>query len=136
MMSAPPQTGDESYGGRKENLSDAPGETSMKRLSLFALLLIAGAGNARAEELRAGAAAVIINPPEGTPMAGYYSLRGAKAVLDNLYSKALVLERNDVRVALVVCDLISLPRRTVLEARRLIEKETGIPGNHIMISAT
>src|SRR5438105_4428130 len=77
-------------------------EPIMKWLSVFALVLAACSGRSVAGELRAGAAAVIINPPEGTPMAGYYSLRGAKSVLDNLYSKALVLERNDVRVALVV----------------------------------
>jgi hypothetical protein len=93
-------------------------------------------GRAQAGELRAGAAAVVINPPEGTPLAGYYSPRGAKAVHDNLYSKALVLGQGGTKVALVVCDLISLPRRTVLEARRLIEKETGIPGSHVMLSAT
>jgi hypothetical protein len=108
----------------------------MKWLSVFALVLAACSESAMAGELRAGAAAVLINPPEGTPLAGYYNLRGAKAVLDNLYSKALVLERNDRRVALVTCDLISLPRRTVLEARRLIEKQTGIPGSQVMISAT
>lgn len=108
----------------------------MKWLGLFAVLLVASSAHAEAEELRAGAAAVIINPPAGTPMAGYYSSRGANAVLDNLYSKALVLQQGGTRVALVVCDLISLPRRTVTEARKLIEKETGIPASHIMISAT
>src|SRR5207247_854296 len=80
--------------------------------------------------------AVNINPPEGTPLAGYYSERGSRTVLDNLFSKALVLEQDDTKVALVVCDLISLPRRTVREARDLIEKQTGIPGAHVMISAT
>jgi len=39
-------------------------------------------------------------------------------------------------VALVVCDLLSLPRVTVLEARKLIEKQTGIAETHVMISAT
>jgi hypothetical protein len=108
----------------------------MKRCSLFALLLAASVGSAQAGDLHTGAAAVNINPPEGTPLAGYYTPRGAKAVHDNLYSKALVLEQAGTKVALVVCDLISLPRRTVLEARRLIEKETGIPGSHVMLSAT
>jgi hypothetical protein len=108
----------------------------MKWLRLFALLLAGSVGNARADELCAGAAAVAINPAEGTPLAGYYAPRGAKAVHDNLYSKALVLEQGGTRVALVVCDLISLPRRTVVEARRLIERETSIPRGHIMISAT
>src|SRR5206468_1314057 len=32
--------------------------------------------------------------------------------------------------------LISLPRHTVVEARKRIEKQTGIPAAHVMISAT
>ncbi len=108
----------------------------MKQLLALALVLAVRIGSLAAGELKAGVAAVDITPPEGTPLAGYYSQRGARTVLDSLHSKALVLEQGDVRVALVVCDLISLPRRTVVEARRLIEKQTGIPAAHIMISAT
>src|SRR5262245_3056196 len=89
--------------------------TAMKQLGWLALLLTVCAGPAVAGELRVGAGAVNINPPKGTPLAGYYSERGSQAVLDNLFSKALVLEQDDTRVALVVCDLISLPRRTVRE---------------------
>lgn len=106
----------------------------MKGLSIV-LLLVSNIG-LEASELHAGAAAVTINPPKGTPLAGYYAPRGAKAVLDNLYSKALVLKQGETLIALVVCDLISLPRHTVLAARRVIEKEVGIPGSHVMISAT
>jgi hypothetical protein len=105
----------------------------------FALLVLVSAvlaGTARAGELRVGAAAVDITPPEGTPLAGYYSPRGAKAVLDPLFSKALVMEQDGTRAALVVCDLITLPRHTVLDARELIARQTGIPGTHVMISAT
>lgn len=86
--------------------------------------------------LRAGAASVVITPPKGTPLAGYYHARGASEVLDDLYAKALVLECGGERVALVCCDLITLPRHTVLAARGLIEKETGIPAGHVMLSAT
>jgi hypothetical protein len=107
----------------------------MRRLC-FCVLLAAAAGRAAGAELRAGAAAVDISPPEGTPLAGYYSPRGARGVLDPLFSKALVLEQGGTRVALVVCDLISLPRSTVVEARRLVERQTGIPAAHVMISAT
>jgi hypothetical protein len=107
----------------------------MTRLGVFVLFLAAG-GTASAGELRAGAAAVDITPPEGTPLAGYYSPRGAKAVLDRIFSKALVLEQDGTRAAVVVCDLISLPRRTVVEARRLIEKQTGVPGANVLLSAT
>jgi hypothetical protein len=89
-----------------------------------------------AADLRVGAAATVITPPEGTPLAGYYSQRGSKTVLDEIYSKAVVLEVGDTKAALVVCDLISLPRHVVTEARRQVEAATGIPGSHVMISAT
>src|SRR5262245_41394048 len=102
------------------------------RTLLFFLL----ATPAVAAELRVGAAATVITPPEGTPLAGYYSLRGSKTVLDDIYSKALVLEVGDTKAALVVCDLVSLPRHVVTEARRQIEATTHIPGAHVMISAT
>jgi hypothetical protein len=108
----------------------------MKQLPLLMMLLLGFTEGAQAGPLRAGAAAVNINPTEGTPLAGYYTPRGSKTILDNLYSKALVLDQDGAKVALVVCDLISLPRRTIVEARKLIEKQTGIAGTQVMISAT
>lgn len=89
-----------------------------------------------AADLRVGAASTVITPPEGTPLAGYYGYRGTKTVLDDIRSKAIVLQVGDTKAALVVCDLISLPRHVVTEARRQIEAATGIPGAHVMISAT
>jgi neutral ceramidase len=91
---------------------------------------------ARADELRVGTSAVVITPPLGTPLAGYYEPRGSTGVLDDLYSKALVIEQNGVKVAVVECDLLSLPRQTVLAARQLIEKQTNIPSANILIAAT
>ena len=69
-------------------------------------------------------------------MAGYYSARGAEGTHDPLFAKALVLEKDGVKVALVALDLISTTRGLVEESRKLIEKETGIPGKNVMISAT
>ena len=89
-----------------------------------------------ASELRVGAAAVNITPELGTPMAGYYYARGCEGVIDDLFAKAAVLDDGRTKVALVVCDIISVPRHTVLEARKLIEQQTGIAGGNVMISAT
>jgi hypothetical protein len=100
------------------------------------LTLLAVTSPLVAAELKVGAAAVVITPPEGTPLAGYYSYRGTKSVVDDIYSKAIVLEVGETKAALVVCDLISLPRHVITEARRQIEKSTKIPGSHVMISAT
>ena len=87
-------------------------------------------------DLRVGAAAVVITPPVGTPMAGYYSERAAEGVHDDLYVKALVLEQDGAKAALVSLDLISTSRSVVTEARREIERTTGVPGAAVMISAT
>ena len=87
-------------------------------------------------DLRVGTAAVKVSPPAGTPMAGYYYERGSESVIDDLYAKAAVLDDGGTKVALVVCDLITLPRKTVLEARQLIEQQTGIPAGHVVLSAT
>lgn len=89
-----------------------------------------------ASELKLGTADVKITPHVGIPMAGYYSRRESEGVSDDIYAKAAVLDDGKAKVAMVVCDLIGLPRSVVLEARRLVEKQTGIPANHVMISAT
>jgi len=89
-----------------------------------------------AAEFRAGAASVKITPPTGTPLAGYYYTRAAEGVHDDLHAKALVLQEGTTKVAFVVCDLISLPKSTVEEARRIIGAESRVPGENVMMSAT
>jgi neutral ceramidase len=100
------------------------------------LVLTLTATGARAAELRLGAAAVPINPPLGIGLAGYYHERGSEGVLDDIFAKAIVLDDGKTRAAIVVCDLISMPRWIVLEARQIIESQTGIPGTNVLIAAT
>lgn len=103
----------------------------MRPLILF-LVFAAAAG----AQLRVGSATADITPPNGTPMPGYYYNRGSEGVHDPLHAKAIVLDHNGVKAALVVCDVISIPAATVAEARQQIERRTGIPAAHVMISAT
>lgn len=105
----------------------------MRRVALVCLML---AGALHAEPWRAGRAAVVITPPVGTPMAGYYALRRATGTHDDLHAKALVLEAQGVRVALVACDLVNLPPAITSRARQLASEQSGIPTTHIMLSAT
>jgi hypothetical protein len=107
---------------------------AMTRLAVFLPLL--AVSPAPAGDLKAGAAAVKITPPVGMPMAGYYSARAAEGVHDDLFAKALVIEKDGAKAALVALDLISTPRATVEEARRLIGETTGVRGADAMISAT
>lgn len=101
--------------------------------SWLALALVV---QASAGELRMGTGAVPINPPPGIGLAGYYHDRGNEGVLDDLIAKSVVLDDGQARAAIVVCDLIAMPRWIVTEARQLIELRTGIPGSNVMIAAT
>jgi neutral ceramidase len=87
-------------------------------------------------DTRVGAAALDITPPLGIPLAGYYHERGAEGVLDPLFCRALVIERDGQRAALVTLDIISITRPITDAARAAIEQATGIPGTHVLISAT
>ncbi len=87
-------------------------------------------------ELRAGAAAVAINPPPGIPMAGYYAERGAQGIHDTIYAKAIVIEQGGARAALVALDLIAAPRDLVDDTRAAIDRTCHVPGANVMISAT
>ena len=100
--------------------------------SLIALAILLPA--AFAGELRVGSAATVITPPPGTPLAGYYGMRASAGVLDDIFAKALVFEQDGAKAAVVVCDLIGLPRHIVVDARALIEKQTGIAD--VLLAAT
>jgi hypothetical protein len=99
-------------------------------------LMLAVQSAVSAGPLRVGAAAVVITPAPGTAMAGYFDERLVQGVDDDLYAKALVLEQDGSKAALVACDLVEMPRPIAEQARKLIEKSTGIAPDHVMISAT
>jgi hypothetical protein len=87
-------------------------------------------------EFKVGAAKVNITPENGTPMAGYYRFRATAGMLDPLFAKAIVVEQDGARAAMVVLDLATTTRPIVAAARKLIAEQCGIPGERVMISAT
>src|ERR1041384_906446 len=104
----------------------------MRSLSGIMLLAVVASG----QPLRVGTAEVVITPPTGIPMAGYYSTRLSTGVHDDLHAKAIVLSSGGQQAAIVACDLIGIPPAVIEEARELIQSATGIPGGNVMISAT
>src|SRR3954469_16357007 len=104
-------------------------------LTVLAISLLAGR-SVGAGELQLGTASVQINPPVGIGLAGYYHERGNEGMLDDISAKATVLDDGSTRAAIVICDLISMPKWIVVKARQLIEKRTGIPAANVMIAAT
>src|SRR5437870_3327497 len=94
--------------------------------SFLLLLLSAAAWGAGREGLRAGAARVDITPPAGAslPMAGYASrTAGFKAVHDNIYVRAIVLDDGATQAAIVAWELLFVPNEVWAETSQRISAD-------------
>lgn len=85
-------------------------------------------------QLKAGVAAVNITPPIGGYQAGFNQREPTVGIHDDLYAKALVLERDGVKTAIVTADILSLDTGLTARIRRLIRRQTGI--KHVLLTAS
>ena len=114
----------------------------MHRLTTALLLFVVSLGfvtteaTLAAEPLQIGVAETDITPPEGFPMAGYYHERLATGVIDPLKAKAVVFRQGGRAAAWVAADLTGVSRDLCVEVRKKAAAETGIPEQHISVSAT
>lgn len=86
--------------------------------------------------LKVGYASVNINPHLGIAVYGYYVPRFAKGFLDDLEAQALALCHGEKKIILLAVDTGAVYSGFVNECRELIEKETGVKGENILISAS
>lgn len=90
----------------------------------------------QAASFQAGAAISNITPSLGAEIIGGFVPYPSRHIHDQLHARCLVLDDGTTKLALVVCDLLGIHRAVSDEARRLIAEKTGIPREHVMISAT
>lgn len=86
--------------------------------------------------LRFSSASLVITPPPGTPLAGYFTERRAAGVHDDLFARLLLLEKDRQRLMLIACDLAGVPREFAGPLREAIAAATGLPRAAIMVCAT
>ena len=67
---------------------------------------------------------------------GWYSRRESTTIHDNLLARAVVLELDDERIALVGCDLVSITPEITQRVRESVESKMGIPAQHVMVCVT
>jgi hypothetical protein len=112
------------------------------RLLLTALALccsivhVAAQAPGQEKKLRAGAATSNITPPIGGLIVGGFNPFPSTHIHDELHARCLVLDNGERRLAIVVCDLLGGARQMFDEAARLVEKQTGIPRDCLLVSAT
>ena len=87
-------------------------------------------------QVQAGSAQIDITPPLGTSLSGYFTDRVSDAVADPLFVRAVVIQSDGERMALVSCDVICLTRETTDAAKERITQCCGIDPERVLICAT
>ena len=102
-------------------------------------LVMAGSAAPGQDRLRAGAAKINVTPPADAAlrMSGYSGREeGHTGIRDSLYFRAIVLDNGTTSAAIVTGDISKITRTFWEMTVPRIERETGIPADHILLSAT
>lgn len=87
--------------------------------------------------LQAGFGKISISPSIGAPLAGFAARQGVcEGIHDDLFARALVIEKGEKAVAFVSLDLLAVSSEFVERVRENIERRTGIRKDAVMIAAT
>lgn len=102
-------------------------------LPLFALLLTT---SLRAE-FKAGAAVVDITPPKLPVLVnGGMLSRYVDKITTRVHARAIVASHGKAEIAIVVADSCMMSREVLDDAKKMAAAKTGIPAEHMLISAT
>lgn len=86
-------------------------------------------------DFKLGFARKDITPSVGTRLYGYPGARKSQTLHDGLTVNALVFQKGNERAILISADVCTIPDTVNLTLRKIIEKETGIKYNHIILHA-
>ncbi|TWT64993.1 hypothetical protein [Allorhodopirellula solitaria] len=85
---------------------------------------------------RAGAAKVEVKTPMGMPIVGNWNSPPATHVHDELHVRCLLLDDGQTRIAFAICDNVGIPREVFDAARNLIDAETDVDAENVLMAAT
>ncbi len=86
--------------------------------------------------LSAGFSRVNVTPALGTPLGGYYKVRLADGVKDELEANALALSHGEAKILLISVDHLGLKQVYQDPIRRYISERTAVPEEGIFIACT
>lgn len=103
---------------------------------LIAILFTASYAVSAQKIFRAGASTSNITPPLGEPIVGNYDSPPATYIHDELHTRCLVLDDGTNKIVFAIVDNVGVDRRVFDEAKKMIGQATGIPQDHMLMSAT
>ena len=78
-------------------------------------------------KLKAGIAKVNITPFVGVELGGYGArINPSQGIYDDLFSKALILDDGEKRIAIITNDLLAFDHEFIVEVGELIQNQIGI----------
>ena len=83
-----------------------------------------------------GTAKLDITPDIGCHLVGYFNDRISNDIHDPLLIKAISISDGEREIALITLDIIDVPRKIISDAKEIIEQETGVKGDAILVSST
>ncbi|MCP5110281.1 MAG: hypothetical protein GY953_05555, partial [bacterium] len=87
--------------------------------------------------LQAGVSSVDVSPRKlPIILSGGFLAKPVNQATSSLHARALVLDDGDNRIVIAVADSLMLPRELLDEVKEAATKTTGIPVDHMLISAT
>lgn len=111
----------------------------MKKFLLIALICIPVYGYGQKQTgsaIRAGFSEIGITPDKAIIMQGYGNRKDPfKGIHDSIYAQAMYLSQGEEEVLLITSDLIGHSHHNVNMLKGMIQKETGIPGDKIFVTA-
>jgi len=110
----------------------------VKHCLLIALLLcrFSAADDGDKKVFRAGAATANITPPLGALIVGGFRPYPAEHIHDELHVRCLVLDDGQTQIAFAICDNVGIAREVFDAARTMINAETGMAADRVLMSAT
>lgn len=79
---------------------------------------------------------MVITPALGLNIPGYFEVRPAEDIIDDLYAKAIVFDNGKKTVGFCVLDILHVRADMVARIRERFTKLTGVPSDGIMVAGT
>lgn len=86
--------------------------------------------------LKVGFAKVNVNPPMGIDVTGYYKVRKADGILDDLEIVATAISQNGKTILIMTIDNCGINKEVMKEFKQKITDRTGVPAEAIYIHVT
>ena len=86
--------------------------------------------------MKVGFGKVVITPPVGSSLQGYFQDRRSVDIRDDLYASCVAFDDNEDIFVVISCDLCNLSDDITKKVREILLKENGIKKSNVLIHAT